>query len=379
MNRYDRQRLIEGWNQTRLHNARILVAGVGALGNETLKNLALLGIGELIFVDFDKVESSNLSRTVLFTENDIGKFKVDAAASALRRLNPEVQVVGINGDLFNDVGVGYYRHIDLVIGCLDNLAARAQVGKCACLAGIPYLDGGLWSFGGEVRWFMGKDGPCFECTLTADDLFRAEQRRSCSGFREEEINPEYMPTVITASAIIGGILAQEAVRWLHGYPVQEGKALVYNGQSLTLHRAELERNPDCHTNHFPYEGVIELPEPVFAVTPHFLFNYAREKLNASDELILHLGRDFLVKLKCPQCAHEQDILEQWTKVPAAAQICPKCGALRQPNVITTLSEMDRPYIDWSLARLGIPAAEVVAVHSKENLYLFELASEPTTS
>src|SRR5690348_14656367 len=70
--RYARQQLIEWWNQERLRNARVLVAGVGALGNEVLKNLALVGVGHLLLIDFDRVEYSNLSRTVLFRENDVG-------------------------------------------------------------------------------------------------------------------------------------------------------------------------------------------------------------------------------------------------------------------------------------------------------------------
>ena len=373
--RYARQRLIEGWNQERLHQARLLVIGAGALGNETLKNLALLGIGHITLVDIDQVETSNLSRTVLFTEQDIGKPKVDAAAAGLMRLNPEIQLDTIFGDIFLDVGLGFYRHSDLVIGCLDNLAARAQVGRCASLAGIPYLDGGMWAMGGEVRWFMSKDAPCFDCTLSDEDLLRAEQRLSCTGFREQDVPPNEMPTVATTSAIIGGLIAQEAVRWLHGYPVQEGKALVYNGQALTLHRAQLTRKPNCRSSHFPYLEVIELPARASQHTPRQLLQQAHRLFSAQAALYLNLGRDFLLALTCPNGHKQQEVFLPWAKVSADQQPCPQCGAARRTEIINTISEEDILYLDWPLARLGVPAGEVLAVHAMDHLQLFELSGD----
>src|SRR5271167_4030844 len=70
--RYSRLRLISWWRQERLRTARILVVGAGALGNEVVKNLALLGMGTTYLIDLDVVEPSNLSRSVLFREQDGG-------------------------------------------------------------------------------------------------------------------------------------------------------------------------------------------------------------------------------------------------------------------------------------------------------------------
>ena len=280
--RYARQRMITGWDQQRLASARVLVAGAGALGNEALKNLALMGVGNLLLVDFDRVELSNLSRTALFTAADIGRPKVEAAAQSLQRMNPDVAVHTIFGDLFYDVGLGQYRHSDLVIGCLDNLAARSQVGLNCNLAGVPYLDGGMWSMGGEVRWFFAGDGPCFNCTLSPEDQARAGERRSCTGFQmnEEPGEARLTPTVATTAAIIGGMLAQEAVKWLSGFPVAKGKAIVYNGQALRLHQSELSRNRDCPVSHTPYPDVIELPGQAEEVTPNQIFAAVRQQARA---------------------------------------------------------------------------------------------------
>ena len=82
-----RQKLIDGWNADAIRNATVLVIGAGAIGNETIKNLALLGFGNTIICDLDTIETSNLTRTALFTEHDIGKKKAPLAADRMREMN----------------------------------------------------------------------------------------------------------------------------------------------------------------------------------------------------------------------------------------------------------------------------------------------------
>jgi adenylyltransferase/sulfurtransferase len=378
--------LIAWWDQERLRNARVLVAGAGALGNEVLKNLALVGVGHLLVIDFDRVEASNLSRTTLFRESDIGRSKVEVAAETLARLNPEVTVQTIHGNLFYDVGLGYYRQSDLAIGCLDNLAARSVVGRNCGLAGIPYLDGGMWSLGGEVRWFFAENGPCFDCTLSIDDLERADERRSCTGFRPDWDETEQVSTIATTASIVGGLLAQEAIKRLCGYPVTPGKAIVYNGQALTLHRTELIRNPDCTFSHTAYQNVIALSETTTTLTPRQLLamghcELERQRLAESTvdttappdmPVLLELGRDFLVALQCPTCGLHQEVNQHWNQVSERERTCPSCGAIRRAEVVRTLDE-GSAYIDRSLSALGVPHGEVLAVRASGRLVLYEVA------
>ena len=83
-NPFDRQERIEWWDQKKLRDARVLVVGAGAIGNETLKNLALLGIGNMLICDMDTISVSNLSRTVLFRREDAGKKKAETAVMRLK-------------------------------------------------------------------------------------------------------------------------------------------------------------------------------------------------------------------------------------------------------------------------------------------------------
>ena len=114
------------FQQDKIAAARIMVVGCGALGNEVLKNLALMGAENLVVVDFDRVEQGNLSRSVLFekADADASRYKVDVVAERLRNMNPRMQVSTVRGDVAYDVGLGLVRSMDVVIGCVDNRWAR---------------------------------------------------------------------------------------------------------------------------------------------------------------------------------------------------------------------------------------------------------------
>src|SRR5437773_12034096 len=116
--RYGRLRLIPWWRQEKLAAARVLVVGAGALGNEVLKNLALLGVGTVYVIDLDEVEPSNLSRSVLFRAEDGGRGKAEVAARRAREINPDVRMIPMRGDVITDGGLGLIADVDGGIGGL---------------------------------------------------------------------------------------------------------------------------------------------------------------------------------------------------------------------------------------------------------------------
>src|SRR6185503_3333538 len=107
--RFHRFSLISWWDQSRLKNAKVLVIGAGALGNEILKNLALLGVGNILVADMDRIENSNLSRSVLYRAADNGQLKATAAAKAAKDLYPDLNIHPFNGNVVYDLGLGVFR------------------------------------------------------------------------------------------------------------------------------------------------------------------------------------------------------------------------------------------------------------------------------
>src|SRR5262249_21186106 len=124
-------KLIDWFDVERVRAARILVVGAGAVGNEVLKNLALLGIGHIFIFDRDTIEMSNLSRSVLYRALDSGKDKAEVAAQAVHELNSNVKTTYQKCDVTLDVGLGLLRRMNVIIGCLDNNQARLYINR-AC-------------------------------------------------------------------------------------------------------------------------------------------------------------------------------------------------------------------------------------------------------
>src|SRR5882672_9331763 len=125
--RFSRFRLVPWWDQNKIRATRVLVVGAGALGNEILKNLALLGFEQIVVVDLDRIEESNLSRTILYRASDIGEYKAHVAARSTEAILPGAVVRPLVANIMYDCGLGLFRWADLILAGLDNREARLWI------------------------------------------------------------------------------------------------------------------------------------------------------------------------------------------------------------------------------------------------------------
>jgi len=369
--RYSRLRLIGWWDQERLRKSRILVVGAGALGNEVLKNLALVGVGQIIVVDFDQIEDSNLTRSVLFRATDRGKNKAQSAAAALRDINPDITVVSIDGNVITEVGLGLFRDVDVVIGCLDNREARLWVNRCCWKVGTPWIDGGIQEINGVVKVFVPPDSACYECGMTENDYRLINLRYSCPLLRREDLQAGKVPTAPTIASMIGGLQAQEALKLLHGLPVAAGEALVWNGVANHFYRTAFQRRDDC-LSHERYEEIVELPL-LAAGTAHELFTSAASALNVSEPISLSLDRDLVVSLDCA-CGWSRSVNRPQQSVSASEAECPQCHQTARPNLVHSIAA-DSSLAAHKLSELGIPRYDIVRVSAGEAEHYFLLAGD----
>lgn len=163
--RFSRFELIRWWDQTLLQKANILVIGSGALGNEMIKNLALMGIGNILLVDFDKIEPSNLSRSILFRESDRGRYKADVAAERAREIFPGINIRSLCVNVVTDLGIGAFFWADVILGGLDNREARLAINQNSFRSGKTWIDGAIEGLNGIAKVFS-PGGPCYECTMS---------------------------------------------------------------------------------------------------------------------------------------------------------------------------------------------------------------------
>jgi adenylyltransferase/sulfurtransferase len=207
----------------------VLVVGAGALGNEVLKNLALLGVGHIFIIDFDKIETTNLTRSVLFRAEDRGHGKAYVAAAGVLRINPDVKVTALNGNVLTDLGLGVFRDIDLAIGCLDNREARLWVNRQCWKADKPWVDGGIQEISGVVKVIVPGKGACYECAMTEMDYRLINLRYSCPLLSRDDMAMGRVPTAPTIASMIAGMQVQEALKLLHGRGIRSGCATVFDG------------------------------------------------------------------------------------------------------------------------------------------------------
>ncbi len=243
--RYDRQKRIMGWNQEKLEQSKILVAGAGALGNEIIKNLALAGIGHILIVDMDIIEAANLSSTVLFRANDTGLPKALVAAEAARKINPDIDVRHVYKDISFDSDANFFRHADIVIGGLESISSRCRARMLCRLAGVPYIDAGMSAWTGEVRWFMPDDRLCSKCGPGNEDAKDASFENGFDTDDRDEFHDH--PVTISTSTVIAGILTREVLKYIFGNPVNSQETIIYNSLDLTLCRQKTPGfvNPEC--------------------------------------------------------------------------------------------------------------------------------------
>ena len=263
--KFDRQKRIIGWDQSKISNATVMVVGAGATGNELIKNLVLTGVGKLVLVDYDIIQKSNLNRCVLF---NMGKFlenqyKVDAVKDACNMLNPETEIITLKEDL-NDIDKNYYKKSNVICSCVDNIEARLQSNNYAYYYGIPFIDSGIDEFYGTVQAVYSevKDAACMQCGVSGMDLDLMWKKYSCTGQEIESDNGETigkMATIITTTAIIGGIQSQQVIKFLLGLDYFKengewspnigeplvGKQLNYNGLTNTFEIITKIKNEEC--------------------------------------------------------------------------------------------------------------------------------------
>ncbi|MCA9263570.1 MAG: ThiF family adenylyltransferase [Planctomycetales bacterium] len=356
--RYSRLRLIAWWDQERLANAHVLVVGAGALGNEVLKNLALMGIGKITIVDFDEIEESNLTRSVLFRHRDCGRNKADVAADALRDMNPDVDVRPFRANIITDIGLGFFADADVVIGCLDNREARLWVNRSCWKVTTPWIDGGIQEINGVAKTFIPPDGACYECAMTENDYRLISLRYSCPLLRQEDILAGKVPTAPTISSIIAGIQTQEALKLIHDMPVAEGAAMVFNGQANRFYTTKYPFKEDC-LSHDTWDVPVEVPLRAADNTGRDLLAAASGRLSGNGPLTIQLERDLVVRLDCV-CGNRRNVMRAREAVAASEAVCPDCGELAKPFMVHSI-DADSELATATLRELGIPPYDIVRV------------------
>lgn len=257
--RYRRQRILDGFGdaaQHRLAAAHVVVLGAGGLGSTVLPSLAAAGVGTITIVDDDTVDVSNLHRQTLFTPEDVGRLKVDAAADALARIAPEVTVrrhaerfaPGATFELLLDA--------DLLVDGTDNRPTRYLANDAAAIRAIPVVWGSALRYSGQVGVAWDERGVDYRDLFPEDP--DADEADTC----------EIAGVLPTVCAVTGALMASEALKLLTGVgePLL-GRVAIYDALAGTTREVEYRRDPDApRPGSLEERTAVREPDPARSVT-----------------------------------------------------------------------------------------------------------------
>ena len=230
--RYNRQMMIKEWGvegQVKLKKARVVVVGSGGLGSPILIYLVAAGIGEIVVVDKEQFELSNLNRQVLGWERDVGNAKAVSAAEKLKSMNSDIsilpRVVEISQNNVSDI----IDNADVVVDALDNWDTRFIVNKACVERGVPFVHAGIYGLSGQATTIVPGKGPCLRCIIPG-------KPKDVGAF----------PVVGATPGLFAMIEVMEVLKILIGFgETLVGKIFVFNGEDMSFNKFDVSRNTAC--------------------------------------------------------------------------------------------------------------------------------------
>jgi molybdopterin-synthase adenylyltransferase len=239
LDRYARHivlRDIGGAGQARLLESHVLLIGAGGIGSPAIQYLAAAGVGTIRVVDDDAISLSNLQRQILYSETQIGEAKVEAAAAAVKRLNPDVSFHAIRRRIDHLTTSDILNGVDVVIDGSDNFATRLTVNDLCLSARVPLVSAAIGQFHGQIGTFTGwqNDAPCYRCFV--GDAHDPDDCDDCAT----------QGVLGAMCGLMGSFAAMEAIRVLTGFgDSQSGKLHIFDGMTPSMRSIKLPKDPAC--------------------------------------------------------------------------------------------------------------------------------------
>lgn len=379
--------LLSWFEIDKVKNARVLVAGAGALGNEVVKDLALFGVGHIYVVDFDQIELSNLTRSVLFREEDAynHSYKADIVAKRAMEINPQIEVTPIVGNLFSEVGFGLYRAVDVVIGCLDSRIARYLLNRLCMRAGKTWIDGSIENLTGAVKVYT-PGVNCYECGLSREEYNNIMLRTGCADVVRSQYSVGRVATTPISASIIGAMQVQEAMKIIHldsdnksQFKTLQGRMFRYEGMtnSMNIYKfSSWKKNCPAHER---WEHVVEGKGLSASMTVGEVLERLRSLLNVKALEINMRNNKFVDKIVSDKPEKEFEVMIPESKLD---NYISNNAELKKLSYRTLFHksfyeniDAEFPYKNLSLQQIGIPPFDVIQVVTEKGQFFVELSGD----
>ncbi len=220
--------------QLALRNAKVLILGVGGLGNPASLYLAAAGVGTLYLADGDSIEVSNLPRQILFNEQDIDSNKADTAAEKLSEQFPDTSIEAIDDMLDKELCDYYLPQVDLVLDCSDNIQTRYLINQACVEHKVPLVVGAATGFDGQQLTIDPRDetSACYHC------LFPASEKAPAN-------NCQTIGIIGPVLAMVAGMQALQAIKLLTGNNAQINQLNLLDGLANRWQQFTMKKQANC--------------------------------------------------------------------------------------------------------------------------------------
>ena len=379
--------LLSWFKKEKVKNARVLVAGAGALGNEVVKNLALFGVGQIYVVDFDQIEISNLTRSVLFREEDAynHSFKSEIVAKRAMEINPQIKVTPIVGNLFSEVGFGLYNSVDVIIGCLDSRIARYLLNRLSMRAGKTWIDGSIENMTGVVKVYT-PGISCYECGLSREEFNNIMLRTGCADVVRMQGNAGRVATTPISASIIGAMQVQEAMKIIHlsedepvPFKTLQGKMLSYEGLTNSINVYKYASWKSICPAHERWTDIIKVPTLSAEDSVGNVLSMLKEVLDVKAIEINMRNNKFIDKIISDKPEKEFIVKLPESKLDGYIKNDDELRKLSYKTLFHKcfIENIDDsfPYPKMSLKDIGIPLFDVIQVSTEKGQFFVELTKD----
>jgi len=233
--RYLRQTSLESFgieNQAKLSDSQVLIIGMGGLGIPVANYLNAMGVGTIGIMDNDTIELHNLQRQVLYTEEDLGKSKLNIALKKLKIQNSNTIIKAFSEFLTTENALKVIKDFDVIVDATDNFATRYLINDACVILKKPFIYGALHAFEGQVSVFNFQDGPTYRCLFP--DMPKTNEIPNCDENGVLGVLP----------GIIGTLQALEVVKVITGIgEILSGKLLLFDGLTQTTQKIGFKLRP----------------------------------------------------------------------------------------------------------------------------------------
>lgn len=379
--------LLSWFKKEKVKGARVLVAGVGALGNEVVKNLALFGVGHIYVCDYDQIEISNLTRSVLFREEDAYRhsYKAEIVAKRAKEINPQIEVIPIVGNLFSEVGLGLYNAVDVVIGCLDSRLARYQLNRLSLRAGKTWIDGSIENLTGVVKVYT-PGVCCYECGLSREEFNNIMLRTGCADVVRTQTSAGRVATTPISASIIGAMQVQEAMKVIHleeGQPVPfktlSGKMWRFEGMTNTVSTYKYASWKNNCPAHERWNHIIKAEGLSAKMSVSEILCGLKSLLNVTALEINMRNNKFIEKIISDKPEKEFDVKIPESQLDSYINTHEELRKLSYRTLFHKcfIENIDDyfPYMNMTLEEIGIPVFDVLQISTNKGLFFVELSAD----